>query len=126
MTTTPTSTPAIWYRDMDNDGYPDGTTQTACLRPAGFRTAAELASTAELDCNDGNPAVHPFATEICNGLDDDCDGKIREGTTGGLTYVGNLTFTTQAQVADAFSPVLFRHQWQPDHQWGGHHEPGPI
>ena len=29
---------------------------------------------AELDCDDGNPAIHPTATETCsNGLDDDCD-----------------------------------------------------
>ena len=28
------------------------------------------------DCNDGNPAVHPGAVEVCNGLDDDCNGTI--------------------------------------------------
>jgi hypothetical protein len=29
------------------------------------------------DCDDGNPAVHPGATEICgNRVDDDCDGKV--------------------------------------------------
>lgn len=25
------------------------------------------------DCDDGNAAVHPFATELCDGVDEDCD-----------------------------------------------------
>lgn len=31
------------------------------------------------DCDDHDVAVHPGAAEICNGKDDNCDGKIDEG-----------------------------------------------
>lgn len=34
---------------------------------------------AEGDCDEGDPDVHPGATELCNGLDDDCDEVIDEG-----------------------------------------------
>jgi hypothetical protein len=41
--------------DADGDGYPAG-----------------------IDCNDTLPFVHPGAPEICNNVDDDCDGT-RDG-----------------------------------------------
>jgi hypothetical protein len=34
---------------------------------------------APADCDDGDPLVHPWAAEPCNGKDDDCDELIDEG-----------------------------------------------
>jgi hypothetical protein len=42
--------------------------ENACVQPIGFVTNA-------LDCNDASSYVNPDAIEICNGLDEDCDGE---------------------------------------------------
>lgn len=54
------------------------------------------------DCNDNNPAIHPDATEICNNLDDDCDGEVDE-ILANLTYAGNVNLNSQAAV-NAWQP----------------------
>lgn len=34
------------------------------------------------DCDDGNPDINPAKIEICNGLDDNCNGLVDEGDCG--------------------------------------------
>jgi len=69
-----------WYRDGDSDGYGGTTTTLSCSQPSGYVATST-------DCNDANAAVHPNATEACNGIDDDCDGSIDEaGSTGSSTW----------------------------------------
>jgi hypothetical protein len=85
----------IWYEDLDGDGYGSGVWSVACQRPTGCFVASELV-VVDTDCDDMNAAVSPVATEICDGLDNDCDGETDEGLVG--TYVGNVLFTTQAQL----------------------------
>ena len=68
----------VWYADVDNDGYSNGSTLTQCLRPAGYKVPAELTATTG-DCNDNAAAINPAATEICDSVDNDCDGMTDEG-----------------------------------------------
>jgi hypothetical protein len=51
--------------DNDGDGYGIEGFNQGCLYTG-------------IDCNDSNANVHPFATEICNGIDDNCNGLIDE------------------------------------------------
>jgi hypothetical protein len=62
------STGDTWYTDGDSDNYgDDATAEQGC----------DLSSTKILiggDCNDADGTVNPGATEIINGIDDNCDG----------------------------------------------------
>ncbi|PXF60603.1 MAG: hypothetical protein C4B59_08775 [Candidatus Methanogaster sp.] len=70
-----------YYGDADGDGYGDPTNTTeAYSAPAGY--VAD-----NTDCDDTNAAVNPGATEVCNGIDDNCDGQVDEGVM--TTYYGD-------------------------------------
>ncbi len=59
-----------YYRDLDGDTYGDPTQSVlACEPPPGYTIYSG-------DCDDMDPYVHPGATELCNGFDDNCNGVI--------------------------------------------------
>jgi hypothetical protein len=43
------------------------------------------------DCDDGNSAIHPGAKEICDGKDNNCDGKLFAGTESCYALTGAAT-----------------------------------
>ena len=70
----------LWYDDADGDGYGDGNTEiAACDAPPG---GINLAG----DCDDTENSVSPDATEVCDGLDNDCDSESDEGATDSVTW----------------------------------------
>ncbi len=88
-----------WYADSDGDGFGDpNVTTLACDQPSGFVSD-------NTDCDDNDAAVHPSASEFCNGIDDDCDASIDEGfdqdNDGVADCFDNCPNTTNPGQADA-------------------------
>ena len=62
-----------YYFDGDEDTYGDPDLSVrSCTQPEGYVTNGE-------DCDDGDHAVHPGVTELCDGVDNNCAGGIDEG-----------------------------------------------
>ena len=71
-----------YYKDVDGDGYGQSGDKVCICAPSGNYSATQGG-----DCNDNNSAAHPAATEVCNGIDDDCNGQADEQEAQGcITY----------------------------------------
>ena len=66
-----------YYIDADLDGYGDlnSTGSSFCSNPGlGY-------SLTNNDCNDADSTIYPNASEICDGIDNNCNGQTDEGLT---------------------------------------------
>ncbi|HEX4824204.1 MAG TPA: FG-GAP-like repeat-containing protein [Candidatus Polarisedimenticolaceae bacterium] len=62
--------PSTWYQDSDGDGHGNpNVTVSSCLIVIGYSLVGD-------DCDDTNAAKYPGNTEICDGLDNNCDGIV--------------------------------------------------
>ena len=61
-----------WYLDADGDRFGDARTDPV----RGCTPPSEAYATNDLDCDDTDPGVHPYVLEVCNGVDDDCNGLV--------------------------------------------------
>jgi hypothetical protein len=76
------SVTTIFYKDADGDGYGDGSDTISACNPDTGHTA-----TVSGDCDDTNAAIHPGAPELCNGVDDDCDGVADSGIPFAVSFL---------------------------------------
>ena len=66
---------SAWYRDADGDSYGDpNDSLTAANQPAGYVSSSN-------DCDDTRASVNPGANEVCDSVDNDCDGTTDRGAS---------------------------------------------
>lgn len=62
----------VWYYDADSDGYGYGTGITGETAPPDYVGNND-------DCDDDDFSISPDGTEVCDGNDNDCNGKLDDG-----------------------------------------------
>ncbi|MCZ7677702.1 MAG: putative metal-binding motif-containing protein [Sandaracinaceae bacterium] len=66
-----------YYRDTDGDGYGDGSVAPVMACTAPDSTYVENGT----DCDDGERLINPATSELCDELDNNCDGRVDEAGT---------------------------------------------
>lgn len=71
----------VYYVDGDLDGFGGGWAGEFCNDPGtGFTQDFS-------DCDDSNAAIHPAMSEVCDNLDNNCNGNIDEGLSLSTYYL---------------------------------------
>ncbi len=101
-------TSQTWYEDADGDSYGNpNRTKVSVQKPDGYVSIAG-------DCDDGDASVHPGATEVCDGKDNNCDGQIDEGGVCG-TASTNVTLKYEVDC----EAQTWAQSPQPEGSWAG-------
>jgi|GEM_PF-2436884 len=88
-----------FFTDVDDDTYGVAGTEVCLCGPSGDSTATQTG-----DCNDGLDTVNPDTVEVCDAVDNDCNGVVDEGcglpTLGWPTSGYDLRRTGHTMMAD--------------------------
>jgi hypothetical protein len=74
----------VWYADADGDGF--GDPKTAAVRCEALAGEVENGE----DCADDDAAIHPAAGEVCDGVDQDCDGLVDNAAVDAVPWFLDL------------------------------------
>ena len=83
------SSGSVQATDADGDGFDD--------------------TTAPVDCDDGDPAINPGATEVCDSVDNDCDTLIDDAddtVSGAPTWYADSDGDTYGDAADSVEACI--------------------
>src|SRR4030095_10104013 len=75
--------------DADNDGF--AVCSAGCSPDVGEACA---------DCNDANPAIGAGTAEVCDGIDNDCNGQVDDGLAGRAEVCNGLDDNCNGGVDD--------------------------
>lgn len=89
---------STYFVDADGDGYGNP------LLTGRFPQCPPGYSANNMDCDDSTAAKHPGAPELCDGLDNDCDGQIDEGFTSTYCTAGTSVHGCTALIAGVGTP----------------------
>ncbi|MCB9739279.1 MAG: putative metal-binding motif-containing protein [Deltaproteobacteria bacterium] len=76
-----------YYFDGDSDGVGSGAERCMCNADVAKKYTAKKTG----DCNDSDNTIKPGATELCNGVDDDCAGGVDNGASVSCPKVSSAT-----------------------------------
>ena len=107
--------------DSDSDGVPTVKTLVPTIRRRQSRVYAVAASRIPtptvtvarnvMDCDDGDGSIRPGAEELCNDVDDNCDGVVDEGCECGPDAIpGDLDSDCDVDRDDVMIILSYRNQ----------------
>lgn len=86
-----------YYYDGDSDGFGDPNAPYITYAGTGYVQN-------NFDCNDSNANIHPFSPEVCDGIDNNCDGRVDDGIQPAIPAVVSVNNNCGSSVLTRSNP----------------------